>query len=376
MKIRYMFIFLLMFFINCKEEFIINTNNVEPLIVIDGLITDQEGPYTVRISKTSPVNEAKLIPYENCIVSIYENDLESEILTEVEPGIYKTSENGIRGKVGSTYHITISTPDNNQYVSEYQQIPDHIGIDSVYTKEEFRKIKDYPFDLPGYQFYIDTEKANTHESYFMWKLIETYEYTVDYMLYARFDGQFHYDVRDQDKYFRCWRTEKINKIFTASTSNLNILQIKEQPLNFVGTDTKRLQVKYSILLMQYCLNKEAFIYWKKCGEMFGGDNFLISVQPYNIEGNIKNTNDPNELVLGFFTAASTTHKRIFVNPLENLYYEICALGDLERDLQTWEPENPDILIVYINGIEYSVYEGCVDCRRIGSSIIEPEFWDE
>jgi hypothetical protein len=377
MKIRLVLAFCFIIALACKEEFLIDTKNMEPLLVVDGLISTEDGPYTIKVSLTSPINEFDEVPYQGCIVDIYENGLKAETLTETLPGVYKTSVGGLKGAVGCNYYISIRTPDNKEYISDEQEITEIIDIDSIYAEIANLKVDYYPYDLPGFQFYVDTKMASTQETFFLWHLTETYEYTADYHLYAIFDGKMHYDVAENDKYFRCWKTQTINNVFTGKMSNLTSPQIFNQPLQFVGTDSKRLQLKYSFLLKQYCINKDAFYYWKNIENMYSDNNFLITVQPFNIQGNIKNIDNNNEQVFGYFTVASVNEQRIFVSrPQIDFYYDRCLPFDASKAISEWESGDPDLLIVHGTNGDGSVARGCIDCREEGSTLIEPNFWDE
>ena len=110
-KLKYILLMLSIITFGCKDEFLLELRNYEPIMVVDGIITDLPGPYTIKMSKTSPVNETVELPYEGCTVSIFENTDKSEVLTEIEPGKYVTSEGGIQGVIGNEYRISIITPE-------------------------------------------------------------------------------------------------------------------------------------------------------------------------------------------------------------------------------------------------------------------------
>jgi hypothetical protein len=374
MKLRNIVFFsLLILLLGCKEEFLIETKGYEPTMVVDGLISNEEGPCTIKVSISTPINVLETVPYGNCIVTLYENDLNSEIMQEVEPGVYQTSYDGIHGVVGNIYRISILTPDNKEYITENQEMKELVEIDSIYADIEYVKVKDYPYDLPGFQFYVNTKMGSSNDAYFLWRLIETYEYTADYHLFATFDGFMHYNPY-RDKYFRCWKTQVINEVHTGNTSNLTSPQINKHPLQYVGTDSKKLQVKYSFLLKQYCINKDVFQFWKSVEKMFSGNNFLVTSQPYNIKGNVKNIHDTKEQVFGCFMVASVSAKRVFVDrPQVGFYYEKCIpFTDIDGAVENWRSGT----LYFVQGGRGIVSKGCVDCREIGSSIIRPDFWDE
>lgn len=383
-------VFLLFLFIfGCKDEFLLETSNYKPIMVVDGMITNDNGPYVIKISNSSPINQYKESPYENCTVTIYDNTDFSEVLTEKEPGIYTTNSAGIIGEVGKSYRISILTPDGIEYGSDFQELKEPIGISDLSADLVSVNTEDFPEGLPGYLFYVSTETSNNKNNFFLWKAEETYEFTVDFDLLDIIFGKAALDTNDllripivnnyKDNFFRCWETKDVNNIYTAKTSNLSSQTINKQPLLFVGTDSKKLQIRYSLLLNQYIINEDAYYFWKGIEDQVSEENFLVANQPYNIVGNIRNLNNSGEKVLGYFTVAAVTKKRIFVNsPNTPLYYNVCSLitnpSEIFYILDKEKP--PFYLIEYDNSYGFGIlrYEYCVNCTLSGGKNTKPDFW--
>ena len=161
--------------------------------------------------------------------------------------------------------------------------------------------------------------------------------------------------------------------FSVSSSN----PIIEFPLTFVSKDTKKLSIGYSIQLRQYCINEETYNYWNALEDMNNQSGNLYSQQPYQLTGNLKNINNSEEIVLGFFIVAGVDSKRIFAEPRlqTNNYITNCAvdailLGNLLRFNGAG--------IFYVtedeNGTLGVVSTGCVDCTLKGGVTEKPDFW--
>ncbi len=383
MKIRGIIILLVLLISGCKEEFPLNFSTSEKILVVEGGITNIPGPYSIRLSTTLPVNQPLRVPYKNCIVTVSDNKGQSEILTETEPGVYKTSENGIQGNIGNEYSLSVKTPEGKAYETEFQEMKEAIEIDSVYAELITKEDLDYPYGLPGYQFYTDTKPAQDQGSYILWNLIETYQYEADYPLFALyFYGDYYYmssDMEeiidivklDYDTLLTCWKTETVKNIFTGQTANLANPVIKRQPLHLVTTDTKKLSMRYSLLVQQYTISKNAYNFWKGIQDQISDESFLYTKQPYNVTGNLKNLDDPTELTFGYFTVASVNQKRIYYNrPNTSFYFEMGYAADpidLNKKVQ------PVFLISTEQGMKF-VHKDCVDCRTEGGIIKKPDFW--
>jgi hypothetical protein len=376
---KYVLIVILILILGCKDEFILDTKNYIPTMVVDGLITNEKGPYMVKISYTLPVNYLEEKPYENCIVTLLENTGKTEILTEIEPGKYVNSETGIKGIIGNEYAISIFTPEGKEYHSDFEELKEPIDIESVYAERDSLLHIDYNYGLPGYQFYVNTKTATIQKNYFLWNMTETFEFDADHKLAYIEDryGDFIYNNLRYDTLYTCWKTQNVNYIFTGTTAKLSIPQITLQPLHFVGTDTKKLTKRYSVLVQQYTIGEKAYNYWQAIEEQISSENFFASTQPYTIKGNIENINNEEEFVLGYFTVGSVSQERIFVEKsLDPFYYITCiALTDLQAIGEFKSRHNPPYFWTQVDENTYGILEfHCIDCRTDGGDLFKPEFW--
>jgi len=360
----------------CKEEFQIDSIQFDDLLVVEGFITNQPGPYTIKISTSAHVDNPAKYPKTNCIINIQDDQGYSEKLMEIEPGVYNTDK--IQGEIGKSYKISIVTPDNKEYESEFQEMLTPVEIDTIFANLEYHDSDENSFKNPGYQFYVNTKQSTQSENYYLWTLNETYEYTVDYTVFdvtqitdnnARF-------IRDFTPLFRCWKTNDVKKIYTAESANLTSSLISNKSLHFVNAETKKLSHRYSLLLKQYTIDNTSYNFWKGIENQISGENFLFLTQPYNIKGGIVNINDSKEIVLGHFTVASVDEKRSFVNkPDVSFSYEICWVYLDKIDWGKAADENNLVYLVKThNDLVGAIKPHCLDCRFEGGDINKPDFW--
>ena len=377
MKIRGLIILFIITVIGCREEIILDSNYNSQLLVVDGSITNKPGPYKISLSITSIVRDPQNIPFTGCTVIIHEDSGSSEVLTELEPGNYYTSASGTQGKIGFSYRISILTSDGKEYESDFCEMKEPIEIDSLYVDTTNVARQGYVFGLPGYQFYTNSKTAQTPDNYFLWQITETYKYNANNRLHALYKyGKIYVQnidtVLGYDTLKTCWKTEKVKNIFTGKTSNLSVPKITNQPLHFVGTDSKRLGERYSFLLEQLTIDEETYTFWQKIQEQISQENILLAKQPYNILGNIRNVNDQSETVLGYFTVASVDQKRMYINKINKpFYFSTCDIG---TDLSNmFKVAGPIYLVLTEEGLG-KVHPDCIDCRSEGGDIKKPSFW--
>lgn len=113
----------------CQKVINVDLNEAAPLIVIEGLITDSPGPYTVTISKSgSYFNQPVLPPVSGAQVFITDNIGTIDTLKEVNPGIYRTIRT--KGIPGRTYTIKVLS-ESSEYTGTSTMF-NHVPIDSLH----------------------------------------------------------------------------------------------------------------------------------------------------------------------------------------------------------------------------------------------------
>ena len=115
-------------FSGCQKVINVDLNVAAPKIVIEGVVNDRRGPYSVTISRSgSYFNQPVLQTVSGATVFISDNAGTTDTLKESEPGIYLTSL--LRGLPGRTYTLTVISDD--QVYSGSSTILSHVNIDSL-----------------------------------------------------------------------------------------------------------------------------------------------------------------------------------------------------------------------------------------------------
>ncbi|MCF8364857.1 MAG: DUF4249 domain-containing protein [Bacteroidales bacterium] len=366
----------------CEERF---TPDLDPkyenVMAVEGEITNQPGPYIVKLSSSVSFDVRQAVPLTGYFVEIEDDMGNSEVLTEIEKGVYTTSLYGMQGVVGRQYKINISATDGRTYTSDFELLRPPPSIDSVYVKVDYIVDNSLPYDLAGYRFYVNTQTPENEKSYYMWKLNATYEYSSDLIIRWMFDGQLH-QFTNSDSLRYCWLTKDIYEYFLFNNENLLTTNVEGFPLHFVPVDVRDLSIRYSLLTTQYSLSKDAYIFWSNVKEQNENLGNLYTKQPFQIRGNLYNVNNGSEPVLGYFMVAGKSEKRIFVNrpndPVVMRYGE-CKL--VEQDYKNFgalfissPAEWPEYATFDNNGISAYPPQECLDCQEKGGTIVKPDFW--
>ncbi len=364
----------------CIEEYNPEISSYQDLLVVDGGITNEEGPHIIRLSLSSSLAEPTFTPVSGAGVQILDDAGAVISLQETEAGIYAT-EAGMKGVIGRSYRVLINIPGGETYASDFELLQAPVAIDTVYHQVVTRQDPGYMYDLWGYEFFVDTKEADYAECYLKWDVEATYQYQSDFTIRWYFDGELHW-FHGPDSLFNCWTTNPINTIYASSTNALTQPVIKGYPLNFVSTETRQLSVRYSLLVKQRTLSEKAFEYWDEVRTQNGGEWTLYAIQPHFIRGNVYNQNDASEQVLGYFMVSSVDRMRVFVDrpgPEIPMRYHVCKLtqADFEAygDMWMMDPVMYPLYAIETNGGRRALpHQDCVDCRRKGGTIEKPDFW--
>ncbi len=353
----------------------------EAVLVVDGRITDQPGPYEVRLSLSTSMDKPEFRPLTGYQVSILDDAGHTEMLTDRMDGSYVTDAQGLQGVPGRSYKLRVISPAGHTYESGFEEMQEPLGVDTVWAEFETREDLAYDHLLEGYRFRVTTEVATRDSVYLLWKLTGTYQYHANHYIKYYYDGEMHPFPR-YDSLYMCWRTYPVHEIFTHHTLNLSEPVLRGYPLHYVNTEDKKLSIRYSLYTEQYVISRQAHEYWKNLEEQGSDLGSLYAVMPFQVRGNVRNVNDPEELVLGYFLTAPVTGHRMFVKRpwWARFHYatECAMIKDFAHQLWLWRNKWPLYLAA-----EYSEYgqapalpvsQECVDCTKSGGSIVKPDFW--
>lgn len=313
-----------MVLLKCEEPINLNLDEGIDLLVVDGLITDQPGPYTIKLTRTSVFGTQNQGPFEkDATITIWDDAGNSEILKHSERGEYHTDESGIRGVVGNSYWLTIKTTNGE----EYESIPERLiavpPVDSLYAVF----IQEPQLEFDGHQFFIDLSDPADEQNYYRWSWESVTPVTTARP--RRAGPLFCCNV--------CFQTESDRLGFNViSDQFINGQRLTRQPIHFAPF---RNQEDYLIRVNQYSLTAEAFDIWDRIRSQTESVGSIFDQPPTLINGNIKNVGEPKKNALGYFGASALVNVK--------LQLDRGATGDPVRKPLSTVGEG-DCRIVFIN----------------------------
>jgi Domain of unknown function (DUF4249) len=252
------FILLSTLLTSCTKIIDIDLNSSAPQIIIEGLINDETGPYTVKITKTINFSDPNNFPgVQNASVTILDDSGIKEVLKETKPGIYQTAT--LQGSPGKTYTLTV------------------VAEGKTYTSMSKMPL---PVDLKGIEIIENTINGgvgNDSTQFF------------DVQLYFKDDG----NIKNFYRVVQRANGLVFNPFFNVTDDNL----FNGQDFPFlIFNDEVNLKSGDSLALELHSMDKGAFDYFFSLGQTESGQSGTPANPVTNISGG----------ALGYFSAYSVS----------------------------------------------------------------------
>ena len=252
----------------CQQVVSIDLNKANPHIVIEGNVTDQHGPYTVKVSKTGDYFEAALSfpAVSNATVVVTDNTGQSDTLSETTGGTYQST--SLQGIAGRTYSLTVVAEGK-----EYQGVssmPERVSIDTIYSV-----YRPSGRGGSGYDIYVTFKDPPASGNY--------------YRLNASSSRPIPSDSIDGQRY----------RLYTDKLTNGNEMQerIRAGDNVLVG-DTITVQL--------LAIDKASYDYFNTLRDILQSEEAATSLAPANPNSNLSNGS------LGYFAAYTVDTKRVVI----------------------------------------------------------------
>jgi hypothetical protein len=370
-----MFVGITLIIQSCIYEFIPKTGDLGNLLVIYGMVTNENGPHEISILKTKKINSKVNETVRGAKVSIFDDKGNTVPLAEDSVGKYHTP-GTFAGQIGAKYKLNIELQEGKKYESDYVELLDVPDISELEAEKTTKPATGTSLESSGYQFYISTKPGTSEQKYYKWDVFEDWEYRLPYKTSAYWDGKVLYPI-DPPIPYKCYVHTQFNDIYISNTINFQTNYITHYPLNFTPNSMK-FQLRYGIYVRQYALSEFSYKYWHSALENNQPDP-LYSKQPYQLTGNLRCISNPNETVFGIFEASAVKSKGITAYlPAKEGDYS-CGGVDV---LTGVFPQNliglpPGWIAAFGSSLVFLTNERCVFCKSNGGGTgIRPDYFGD
>lgn len=303
----------------------------DPLLVVDGAITTDAGPYTIKLFKSFVVNNR----YENPVtefgaqVTLQDDQGNEEVLSEVEKGVYQTS-GQIRGTIGRSYQIQIRTREGKEYESDFETIKDPGTLDSLYYEyvSETQVVNGEEVPLRGFRMMVDATGTGASDL-LRWKWTGTYRVLTFPEQHTKITDRgpvpdplpcSGYRYRDGKltayefcSCCTCWINTFPDRPILSDEQLLSDGAFKRITVAFIPLDRRLFHEKFHIEVEQHNLSLAAFEFWRAVRDQKDGATSLFQPPNGKARSNIHPV-IPGEEVLGLFSATAVSRKTMFLFP--------------------------------------------------------------
>ncbi len=366
---------ILMSLFNCIEPYSPpELKTQDPILIVDGFV-NTSGESRITLARLLPLTTDAMPSYENnATVWVEDSDGNKKYFTGDNLGKYTLVPQDFPA---SEYRLRIITADANEYLSDFEPIIATSPIDSVTWRLT---------DNQNVEIMVSTHDDNTKNGFYRWTFEDTWEYR------SLLNSHYIYNPTTKslesrtENIYNCWRSTLSTNINIESTVRFSENLVSEFPIARFSQSSERFRFKYSILVQQQSLSRNAYSYWRQVKQSNQDLGTIFGPLPAEIRGNIKSLTNSEEPVVGFFSIGTTETNRIFITnadmPIAEFWdtpYKGCKYDTLFLT-RIQDFQGPPFLIggrLYegdlLVGYSYST-EYCVDCRQSGGTNIKPVFW--
>jgi len=385
-RLRYQLgVLFLIIVMGCVEEFTPPLSNYENLLVVEAFITDKPSSHYVRLSRSYPIDTTLAIAESGANVSVFDSNGNQFDFIEQEEGFYYSDSLMFTPIVGETYFLSITTVDGRFYESDPVVMTETPPIEDIFYKMETITSDEVEGLDNGLQIYLNTGSIIGEAAYYKFEWEETWEFQTPFESFLDWDYENGQEFLREENISICWNGFISTDINLATTENISSGLIEGHPIRFIPFRESALRIKYSILVKQFAMSETAYRFWENLKESNESTGSLYDAQPFQVFGNLKNTQDPLEPVLGYFDMSTVSVKRIFIKRTDlppeikiPTLFPQCLVG------ADTTASHANVLTFLNNGYYIETYLipggftlakiACIDCRLKGSNA-KPEFWE-
>ena len=365
-------------YVSCKKPYSPPATQVDnKFLVIDGsLVNSSDSPSVFTLSRTIKLTDTTFTSSQEtgARVSVEGENGDTYNFSELPGGIYKS--NPLLLNTSSKYRLKITTVSGEDYVSDFVEVKQTPPIDSITWQQQ----NDVMISL-------DTHDPLNNTKYYRWDFTETWQYRAPLESELGVENGLIFYVEDRpiDQKYNCWSSTNSTEILVGTSIALSDAVINKAPIATVLQNSVKINLRYSILVKQYAITEGAYQYFsilKKNTESLGS---IFDAQPTQLIGNIHSLKNPNEVVIGYFTASSVQQKRIFINKGEvtnwNYVYQgqECNLITIDQNATNYllyTYPDPDYSAYYFSGVTGLAINkvSCLDCTLQGGTNHKPSYW--
>jgi len=316
---------ILVLVMSCTEIYNPEIKSDTKALVVEGLITDGEGPFAIKLTETVPYTAdmtTEIMPVRGARLIVSDTLNLAYVLSETAAGIYTLPANFV-ARTGNSYKLRIETSDGNIFESSTEKLNPPLKYDSIhsfFSTNKFIDKNNNVRNVNGADVRVDLfgDIVGVKKPLCRFKTDVTVQYSFTYNLPDTI--AWHYFCFGWES-FVLNSTENLTDEKAVSGSQT----IKNHSLGFVPYETSTYgfnmpdsaNVSYYLRINQYTMNQNSFKFYQDANSQLAASGKIFDPVASQLTGNMKCINNPSKIVLGLFEVSSVS-KSAYVIDIVNV----------------------------------------------------------
>jgi hypothetical protein len=336
---------------SCVDKVDLSLPAEELPLIIEGQITDQPGPHTVKISRAYPVdgNYYSREGVEGAQVTITDNAGNVDVLQDISGGSYVTQV--MNGVVGRTYQLEVKLG-GTTFQSTPQLMAPAGSIDSIYFEHITTVNNDKDIEEEGFNIYVNGSVDPSSSRRMRWKYDGTYKIFTNPAAITNVlpcaappCPIVTLPCAEDCSCCTCYVYERETSPLVSNPTTLGANQFNHVFIHYLPINGLTFNEKYRVEITQMELSQDVFDFYAAVSKQIDNASSLFQPPFFELKGNV-NAVVGDDKVVGIFYAAALSKKHIYI---------------LRSDIPG----------------SFITYEIAGDCRAVAenSTTVRPPFWE-
>lgn len=318
MKSHWVRFLALLLIAGCVDKADISLSSSSLPLIIEGAVTNDSGPDTVRITKAYPADGGyySRVGIAGAKVRIISDAGESDDLTDIGRGLYVTDT--LQGAIGRTYQLFLTLNGGDQYQSTPQRMLPAGTIDDI-TYEFISKVNSSTgLTEDGFNVFANSTVDPSSSRRLRYKVLGTYKVTTNpELIQIRTDCATppcptqSLPCATNCECCVCWVYEReatpklVDPDFVGST---NITRI---PVHYIPINSYTFNERYRVEVTQMELSQDVYEFYEAIRKQMENASSLFQPPFFELRGNVEAIGQAPRVV-GVFSAAAVTRRYIYI----------------------------------------------------------------